>query len=726
MNKFITKQSSRLAALAAGVVLFSFTATAQDLINSGKVNNAGGTIKFKNDAGTFENSAAIGLITNTGVIEMLGTDNTFTGTNILSSTPALRVPGMVSYAIPAAAQNVFPGYYTDLDMADGGTKNFNASSVFIGQNYTTAGGPRVYGGSTITYDGTVAQNVAEENTTNGGGYNNLSFTEAGLKTIGEGDAIATGTTLVDPSTVGGGLVVDGATPSSFTSTTTGTFAQGPLAGDISVNGGGVMNLEGATNTIGANLTVNSGSLNLGDGTSASTTSVTGAGALNLTGATALLAANASSTLNVAAGFTNADQARTNMTFDGTSLVDYQDGASAVITTVASNPYGQFQISKNSAIVTTNSGGTNNNVEVATSFAMTGAAGSNFDLLNNGGGYVNLTSGTAGNVTYSSNQEVVGQFRRTHTAVTGVDYVFNNAATVANFTTAPTGGTYFAVIANPDGTTASYDATRDVERDINIEYDYTAWVADITAGYQASDIPGTWDPSYNETQIRFREGDATPADEKVSTGNTYTRVASGAGSLGSVKLPGITPDGAAVDGLADAGFLSGNDLILRAGPAIWYSVNPGRWSNPATWDEGVEPPTDAEVVIRHNVHAGFIRADLYSVDEATPGAMATKITIQTPTGPDFLTPTLMIGSSDITAPFATSTTPVAGITNPGRIIVENVVTEVPVPTGYAAEDTGAATNYVAGLVVFGGADITASESLINDGCLNIGGTLGIGQ
>ncbi|MER3329340.1 MAG: hypothetical protein RIF34_07165, partial [Candidatus Kapaibacterium sp.] len=477
----------------------------------------------------------------------------------------------------------------------------------------------------------------------------------------------------------------------------------------------------------ANLAVNSGNLNLGDGTNASATTVTGA--LNLTDATGLsdLAVNGDATLNVAGGFSNADQARTNMTFATNSLVDYQDGAASVITTVASNPYGEFQISKNSAIITTNSGGTNNNVEIATSFAMTGAAGSNFDLLNNGNGYVNLTSAGPANVTYSSNQEVVGQFRRTHTASTGVDYVFNNAATIANFTTAPTGGSYFAVIANPDGQTAQYDDTRDVKRAIKIDYDYTAWVADITAGYQFADVneDGNWDGSYNEAQIRFREGDAS-TDEKVSTGNTYTRVASGASSLGSVKLPGFKPTAAAVDGLADDEFLANNDLILRAGPAIWYSVSPGRWSNPATWDEGVEPPTDAEVVIRHNVHAGFIRADGYAVDEATPSAMATKITIQTPTGPNFLTPTLLIGSSDITAPFATSAVPVAGITNPGRIIVENVAAEVPVPGGYATEDTGAAVNFVAGLVVFGGADITASESLINDGCLNIGGTLGIGQ
>lgn len=723
MNKFITKQGSRLAALAAGIVLFSFTATAQDLINSKKVNNAGGTIKFNNNAGTFENSAAIGMITNTGTIELLGTTNTFTGTNPLASSAALRVPGLVSYADNAVGnQNIFPGYYTDLDMADVAVKQFAATSVFIGGNYTTAGGDRNYGTSLITYDGAAGQAVAAENTGNGGGYNNVEFTNVGLKSLTAGTALVNGTTGIDATTVGGGVAVNGPTA---VLTTVGNLTQDPLAGDLSVLGSGAVNVQGATNALGANATISAGTLSLGDGTNPSATTVTGA--LNLTGATGLLAANASSTLNVDGGFTNSDATRLNQTFAANSTIDYQDGATSIVTTDATKPYGAFIISKsNGPINATNNGGTENDLEIATSFAMSGGSGSNLDMLGSTGGMVNLTSGTAGNVTYAANEEVVGQFRRTHNVVTGQDYVFNNAATVANFTTAPTGGTYFAVIANPNGTTAQYDNTRDIKRDINIDYNYTAWVADITAGYQASDVneDGAWIGGYTESQLRFREGDAT-SDEKVSTGSTYTRVTSGPGSLGSVKLPGITPDSNPVDGLADGGFLAGNDLILRAGPAIWYSVVPGRWSNPATWDEGVEPPTDAEVVVRHNVHAGFVRPiDGFTTDEATPGAMATKITVQAPNA-TFPTPTLMIGSSDIVGTFATSTLAVPGITNPGRIIVENVTTEVPLPS-YAVEEVANNNAYVAGLVVFGGAEITASESLINDGCLNIGGTLGIGQ
>jgi hypothetical protein len=725
MNKFITKQGSRLAALAAGIVLFSFTATAQDLVNSKKVNNvAGGVIKFNNDNGKFtNNNANTAQITNAGTIQMLGTDNQFDGTTPLA-TAAARVPGLVSYADNAVGnQNIFPGYYTDLDMADNATKQFGAGQIFISGNYTTAGEDRVYGTSLITYDGTGAQAIAAENLTNGGGYNNVDFTNAGLKTLSAGIALVNGTTGIDASTTGGGVAVNGATA---VLTATGDLTQDAGAGDLSVLGAGTVNINGATNALGANAVVTDGTLALGDGTNPSATTVTGA--LSLTGATGLLAANAVSTLNVDGGFTNADATRTNMTFAANSTIDYQDGASNIVTTASTNPYGAFIISKsNGPINAINNGGTENDLEIATSFAMSGGSGNNLDMLNSTGGMVNLTSGTAGNVTYAGNEEVVGEFRRTHAAVTGVDYVFNNSATIANFTTAPTGGNYFAVIVNPDGTTAQYDPTRDIKRDINIDYDYTAWVADITAGYQASDVneDGGWDGSYNEAQIRFREGDASTT-EKVSTGNTYTRVASGAGSLGSVKLPGFKPTAAAVDGLADDEFLANNDLILRAGPAIWYSVNPGRWSNPATWDEGTEPPTDAEVVIRHNVWAGFVRPyDGYAIPEATPGAMATKITIQEQNA-TFPTPTLMIGN-DATYPgaFATSTVPVAGITDPGRIIVENVTAPNFLPD-YVNEEVTNTNNYIDGLVVFGGAELTASESLINDGCVNVGGTLGIGQ
>lgn len=756
MNKFITKQGSRLAAFAVGLVLFSTVANAQDLevgADACVSNRATGKIVFKNNTGTFKNSQPLiaTKIINDGVIEFLGTDNTFTGgaTQLGLNGTTNRAPGKVSYASAAATQNIFPGYYTDLDMTAAGVKDFGATTVYIGQNYTTAGGTRDYGTSTINYDGgtatmgsALAQSVAAENGTNS--YNNLVFSEDGLKTL-VGFANVDGTTDIAASTNSGGVRVNGA---SAILTANGNLTQDATAGDLSILGAGAVNVYGPANSLGANATVSDGTINLGTGALASTTTVTGQ--LSLTSATGILVANALSTLNVngtaplESGFSNGDATRTNMTFDPTSLVNYQDGAENIVTTAASNPYGQFEISKTSGVIyPVNNGGAVNDLEIATSFAMSGGSGNNLNMnnVNNAAvvGKVNLTSGTAGNVTYVNNEEVVGEFRRTHAFTPGQDNVFNNAATVANF--ASSTGNYFSFIVDPLGTTDSYVIATDVKRDINIEYDLTAWVADITAGYQAADVASLASGN-TEAQIRFREGTPlpTPADEKVSTGNAYTRVASGAGSLGSVKLPAMEYTAANVDGSPDGGFKSGNDLILRAGPAVWYSVNAGRWSNPDTWDEGTEPPTDAKVVIRNNVHAGFIRAtDAFAGLEGTPGAMATEITIQNPaTDPLFPNPTLIIGKNTSenggahTYPgdFATSTAAVTGITNPGRIIVQAIApaTAVVAPADLteAAIDVSNLATYTGGLVVYENSQITASESLINDGCLNIGGTLAIGQ
>lgn len=744
MNKFITKQGSRLAALAAGVVLFSFTANAQDLVNSKKINNvAGGVIKFNDDNGKFtNNNANTAQITNAGTIQMLGTDNQFDGTTPLA-TAAARVPGLVSYADNAVGnQNIFPGYYTDLDMANAAVKQFGAGQVFIGGNYTTADGDRVYGTSTVTYDGVgTPQSVAAENATNGGGYNNLAFDGLALKEVKNGVTLAQGTTSILAGATGG-VNVDNTSANSTSLTSTGVFNQANGSGDFTLINDGTATLLADGNIIEGNTQVNLGTLNLGDGLNPANTTIQNGGSLNLAdNANALLDVKAEGILNVNGTFANLHAARTNQTFNASSTIDYQDGASNIVTTASTNPYGAFIISKsNAAINATNNGGTENDLNIATSFAMSGGSGNNLDMLNSTGGMVNLTSGSAGNVTYAGNEEVVGTFRRTHNIITGQDYVFNNAQTKANFTTKSTdnAANYFEFFVNPDGQTQYYDNTRDIKRQITIDYNHDTWVGAITAGYQDLDVDeeNAWDGTYNENQIRFREGKADGSlDEKVSTGagNPYARTNAGAGSLGYVTLPGMTSTNSDVDGNADDGFFADataphNELILRAGPAIWYSVNPGRWSNPNTWDEGTEPPTDAEVVVRHNVHAGFVRPiDNFQIDEATPGAMATKITIQSPdTDPaNFPTPTLMIGSSDIVGTFATSTAAVAGITDPGRIIVENVTTPVPLPD-YINEETNNINNYVDGLVIFGGAEITASESLINDGCVNVGGTLGIGQ
>jgi hypothetical protein len=198
------------------------------------------------------------------------------------------------------------------------------------------------------------------------------------------------------------------------------------------------------------------------------------------------------------------------------------------------------------------------------------------------------------------------------------------------------------------------------------------------------------------------------------------------------LPGFTPTAVAIDGTADAGFLSANELILRAGPGVVASINPGRWSNPATWDTGEQPLAFDSVLVRHNVWAGFVRPGLdnYQVDEAHPTELAAAINIITPTA-TYPTPTLLVGSSDIVGPFKTST---PGANGTGSIYIGDFGTATPTIPSLADEmpTTDIATNYVGGLLVFGqtaGLDVPemiVEGNVVIDGAINIGGILSLGQ
>jgi hypothetical protein len=746
MNKSLLTKGTKLFALAAGVVLFTTASYAQDLYNgaTGKINNEG-TIRINDDSAIIDNDAPINLITNNGEIHIFGNGVDFTGTNALTSATTARIPGYVSYrSTTGGPQNIHEGYYDDLDVQAVTLKSFGSTDYFIGGDYTTAGGDRIYTGSTVTYDGGTAttgaatQIVAAENTGNGTGYNDLVFSENALKTLSSGLAYVGGTTDVLATSAGSGVSIDGATSALQA---VGAFTQATGAGDYSLNNGGLTDLEGDGNIIDANLAVNNGTLTLGDGSNAYSTTINNAGSLNLANAaTAVLNVDASATMNVNGGFTNLNLARDNQTFAGTSTVDYQDGASDVVTTAPTNPYGNFIISNTADISPKNNGGTEDDINVATSFEMSG--GSDLVMIGATDGAVNFTNATSGNVTYAGQEEVIGRFRRTHAFADAGTYVFGNAGTSMNFATAPTTGTYFEVNMNKDGSTENYDNTRDVDRDVNLAYDNTGWTGTAQVGYTADDIPGTWIAGYTEDQIRYLEGNADPENERIATGNAYVRNTAGSGPNGfsTVALPGMTYAAADLDFDTDAGFFSSNELILRAGPGVVVSINPGRWSNPDTWDSGAEPLSFDSVVVRHNVWAGFVRDfDDYTEDEATPDDLAAAINILTP-DVTYPTPTLMLGYSDDTMGSATTETWGTNLdpltSSQGRFNVGDFsgVTEKLPTTGITEEVdfAEADVDFVGGLIVFGngtpgqGAEMNVEGELINNGCINVGGVLSLGN
>jgi hypothetical protein len=182
---------------------------------------------------------------------------------------------------------------------------------------------------------------------------------------------------------------------------------------------------------------------------------------------------------------------------------------------------------------------------------------------------------------------------------------------------------------PQTSPNNYDNTKDVQRKVTVSWSGSNnWTATFRVGYKESDIPyGTWASSVSQSNLRFYESPTAGTPEKVSTGYPYNRSAAVGPNLGYIELVGIQGTGTAVPN--GFGYItSGNDLLLRGGPSVFYAIRSGRWSNPNTWDEGAEPsPSDEVVIDGYTVHAGYVRTiDNYAVDEAYPTQLAAKITI----------------------------------------------------------------------------------------------------
>ena len=188
---------------------------------------------------------------------------------------------------------------------------------------------------------------------------------------------------------------------------------------------------------------------------------------------------------------------------------------------------------------------------------------------------------------------------------------------------------------------------------------------IQAGYLESE-KANWDSPYSHTSLRFYEADGTDV-EKVGTGQEYGRGSATGDNLGYVSLAGI---GSTTDGIGSgtndiAQFMSGNDLLLRSGRTTFYSINDGRWTNPATWDEGTVPTSIDNVEIRDMVYVG-IKGSFAGTGEdgnQTPehshyggdGAAANTITIaqkKAVDGSPF--PSLIIGNEDNPADYVFKT------------------------------------------------------------------------
>jgi len=571
---------------------------------------------------------------NSGTISFKGADNVFDGTNPWG-TSAQRVDGLVTYS-GTLTQNIQNRYFTDLNMEQGGTKDF-PDNVFVSGTYTAAGGTRNYSANsgTFTYDGSNLQQIAAEN---GGtnSYNHLFFDGTGTKRLENGGTAQASGSITMMSTNTGGVTVRG------TLIGDGDFTQVNSAGEFFIDGtdgnasasfgAGVVTLDdnvqlnnntnearfivgsgGTTIATNGVVTVNSGTFTVEAGNLSIATG--SSNSLSLADdANAAISVGASNSFTVnQGGFVNARSigSRTNMYFDDASTVVYSDGGKAVITDLT-NQYGNLTFDGSG---TTTAETDANQIYMSGNLTVNDA---NVEMNYGSAGLSNTLTMTDedATATYGTGFEVVGLMKRS-IASTSKTLTMNNAATTVDFSAVsglsevafdvrPRGGTDKAITGFSD-----YDVARDIDRSIKLHYTTTGdFDANVAYGYTNGangtyDESGTFTNSFKE-KLRFREDNGDNTSGKVATSNAITRNISSS-PFETVYLTGIKRSG---DNSATSGALAtvenGGLLFLRGGPTIFISVANGRWSNPATWDEGEQPSETDLAAIRHNVHIGYTK------------------------------------------------------------------------------------------------------------------------
>ena len=693
-----------------------------NLVNTstGVINNATSTarIRFTSNTGQFQNEQPdITKITNNGWFIFEGTDNPSThklftdgtgdpdGSTALGSRCNFRVPGNMRYTASSGTQRVQARYYTNLQL-DGPSAKVIPDAVYVSGTYnvTPGSGNRTYAG-TFYYDGTGDQTIFAEREPSGSvnRYNNLAImTGSGACAVGTSTK-----TIEDNETIplmGNFLSADNRTTLLLKGQlfAVNATANGPITINDPTPAATFAELRTTgTATYAANVTVTAGLFNVAGGTA----TVQSTSTLSLANSTnAQLQLGAGATLDVAGVLQNNLPARTNWTFDANSTIRFTriaDGQT-IPYTVASNPYGNVYTS----------GGTKS-TESGGDVVMAGNLTVESDNITVASTRVwNMTNPLA-TVTYSgagANSEIVGQMQRAISNTPGPSYTFNNAQTQVTFT-AGTPPTAMTLAVLPQTNPNNYDNTKDVQRKVTVSWDGSNnWTATFRVGYKESEIPSGVDQS----SLRFYESPTSGTPEKVSTGNPYNRSNAAGANLGYIQLAGIQGTAAAVPN----GFryiASGNDLLLRGGPSVFYAIRSGRWSNPNTWDEGVEPsPSDEVVIDGYTVHAGYRRdIDDWTYAEAHPNELAAKITIGSS-----LNSALLFGSDSGPKTFSLNMAAAGELIN-NRVGTATITSGTP--------DTGSSP-IDAGLVVYttSGREITLkAKSLQNNGTLFNFGEIEVG-
>lgn len=681
--------------IATVVVCFALcgsTIHAQDLQNktNGKVTNKG-TIRFRSDTGSYQNSAVYTSNTNQGVIQFEGSNNTFTdlngnvtGATALGINPAWRIPGLVRYKKDQLTQKVQARYFTNLEMADGANKNI-PDSVFVAQEYTIVlSGPRQYNG-TFYYDGIQQQYVTQENSLSGtvNRYNNLTILNGNKLVRGSDEVRMDGIFLTDASSA---LTVEG---DFYWGTRSFVFAP------ITIQNGGLLTSGTDISDLHENVDILAGEFVAQD--DADTIRLFAKATLSLAATDqAKLTMGRNTRMDVFGNYRNALSALTNATFEKSSIVHYTGVQQPQImqATAPSHPYGNV-------ITSASAKGANGNVFVA----------SNLDVIDSNVTMIPyMMSLTLGKATYSNNAEVIGAFNRVLAgAAVNELYTYNNTETTFRFEILPQA---LQLDVRPQTRPNDFDPTTDINRKITMTHN-GEWKATIRAGYKAEDIPPTWLPTTNERLLKMFNAYPAPNERSIKLAPTvpptYVRKPYAQNSgLGYVELAGIQSSGADNTKLDNT-----NDILLRGSRDILKAISSGRWSNPDTWDEAREPePTDRVQIDGFTVHVGYLRAsDNYAIREAYPDSMALSVDIGTSEGTS-----LLFGSTNEWNTFSL-------VPEPAVRLVTAKGSPTIVPT--LVQDVTAA-NLNAGLVVYPNSMFTTTSlSVLPNATVFNAGTLQVG-
>ncbi len=590
--------------------------------------------------------------------------------------------GTFTYASDSE-QSIYPvsdngDTYNNLELTGTGTKTIEAGDII-----PVSGLIALDVSSELDVEGTI--NAGASNSTLDGTVN---ISGDGIFNAGDGDIEFTGELTVDGTTasLNGGVgnitysnsvivansgSINGADGDMTFDATIGLNDNGQITGGsglISFND--VVTVNGA----GAGFTVGDGNMDFNDNINLTQGSITAPdnaigvftvntnSTLNLSSNNSVLDFGAATNL-VITGVINNSGDGTNLAFDCSSTVTYNGVATQeVMPTILNNSYGNLVLNNGNKLGGTESYGSN--FYLCGDFAYdAGVGGGIFDIYKN-----NVNPGTIfmtnaeNDMLYTGDEEVKGTITRTTDAVART-YTYHNKNTQISLdddANNPTDMTLFVnqgVNSNPN-----YNASSDVNRTITLSYNATNdFELAMKLAYLESEGPdaGNWTAPYEQNKLRLYEAD-NDETEKIGTGSEPVRTPASGSNLGAVELAGLgrataneLPNGIGL-------FASGNDVLLRSGPTTFYSIAAGRWTNPNTWDEGIQPTENDNVEVRHLVYVGIDGpfagtdggADNVAVNNTLSefahygsDAAAYEIVIAEGTGDPNVKPALILGNED---------------------------------------------------------------------------------